>query len=193
MRTKGKKPTQCPHLWNGHASYFTLQTHVLLESVSCTVIQVRVSRGTDYLDLYSLKFQYYYIFFLSRWDSPLVTITPEMDPNLEALHDYLYLSKPPPPNQSTQTQPLSSTNFLHELDRTTQVRKDAWNKICWKRLFEIYLSEMGEKMFHTERYDEWISVGCKVGQQNICTPLAGSGKNPMNKCFNVSEISRIEE
>ncbi|KAK4300224.1 hypothetical protein Pmani_027563 [Petrolisthes manimaculis] len=56
----------------------------------------------------------------NRWDSPLVTLTPEMVPDLEALHDILYLSKPSPPNQSTQIQPLSSTNFLHELDRTTQ-------------------------------------------------------------------------
>lgn len=56
----------------------------------------------------------------NRWDSPLFVIHPD-DPLpaadiLAALLD----RKPPPPNQSTQTQPLSATSFLHELDRKTQ-------------------------------------------------------------------------
>ncbi|XP_069954224.1 protein KTI12 homolog isoform X2 [Cherax quadricarinatus] len=55
-----------------------------------------------------------------RWDSPMFTILPEDAPPYEFIYDALYLCKPPPPNQSTQTQPLSSTNFLFELDRTTQ-------------------------------------------------------------------------
>ncbi|XP_069954222.1 protein KTI12 homolog isoform X1 [Cherax quadricarinatus] len=56
----------------------------------------------------------------NRWDSPMFTILPEDAPPYEFIYDALYLCKPPPPNQSTQTQPLSSTNFLFELDRTTQ-------------------------------------------------------------------------
>ncbi|XP_042241055.1 protein KTI12 homolog [Homarus americanus] len=56
----------------------------------------------------------------NRWDSPMFTVLPEDAPPCDPMHDALYLCKPPPPNQSTQTQPLSSTNFLFELDRTTQ-------------------------------------------------------------------------
>ncbi|XP_069157457.1 protein KTI12 homolog isoform X2 [Procambarus clarkii] len=56
----------------------------------------------------------------NRWDSPMFTVLPEDSPPCESIYNALYLCKPPPPNQSTQTQPLSSTNFLFELDRTTQ-------------------------------------------------------------------------
>ncbi|XP_042877460.1 protein KTI12 homolog isoform X2 [Penaeus japonicus] len=56
----------------------------------------------------------------NRWDSPMFTVLPEDKPQFESIFEAIYLRKPPPPNQSTQTQPLSSTNFLFELDRTTQ-------------------------------------------------------------------------
>uniref|UniRef100_A0A1B6EXS7 Protein KTI12 homolog n=1 Tax=Cuerna arida TaxID=1464854 RepID=A0A1B6EXS7_9HEMI len=56
----------------------------------------------------------------NRWDSPLITLQPEDPTPNEALHDALFQRKPPPPNQSTQSAPLSSTNFLYELDRVTQ-------------------------------------------------------------------------
>ncbi|CAL4144422.1 unnamed protein product, partial [Meganyctiphanes norvegica] len=55
-----------------------------------------------------------------RWDSPMFTILPESTPAFEDIFGALYLRKPPPPNQSTQNQPLAPTNFLYELDRTTQ-------------------------------------------------------------------------
>lgn len=51
----------------------------------------------------------------------MFTVLPEDKPQFESIFEAIYLRKPPPPNQSTQTQPLSSTNFLFELDRTTQV------------------------------------------------------------------------
>uniref|UniRef100_A0A8C5PB35 Protein KTI12 homolog n=1 Tax=Leptobrachium leishanense TaxID=445787 RepID=A0A8C5PB35_9ANUR len=56
----------------------------------------------------------------NRWDSPLFTV--HVDDNLpsEQISDAIFHRKAPPPNQSTQTQPLSSTNFLHELDKVTQ-------------------------------------------------------------------------
>ncbi|KAG8281609.1 kti12, chromatin associated [Homalodisca vitripennis] len=56
----------------------------------------------------------------NRWDSPLITLQPEDPTPNEVLHDALFQRKPPPPNQSTQSAPLSSTNFLYELDRVTQ-------------------------------------------------------------------------
>ena len=56
----------------------------------------------------------------NRWDQPLFTLYPDDPLPGQAILDTLLHSKPPPPNQSTQTQPLSATNFLHELDRKTQ-------------------------------------------------------------------------
>ncbi|CAH4029485.1 protein KTI12 homolog [Pieris brassicae] len=56
----------------------------------------------------------------SRWDSPLFTVQPSDILDLEAIYNVLYKRKPPPPNMSTQNPPLSSTNFLYELDNTTQ-------------------------------------------------------------------------
>lgn len=56
----------------------------------------------------------------NRWDSPMFTVLPGDVPPFEDIYAALFLTKPPPPNQSTQTQPLSSTNFLYELDKSTQ-------------------------------------------------------------------------
>ncbi|KAF5891575.1 Bloom syndrome protein, partial [Clarias magur] len=56
----------------------------------------------------------------NRWDSPLFTIEKEGKVPFEAISDAIFKRKVPPPNQSTQSQPLSSTNFLFELDRVTQ-------------------------------------------------------------------------
>ncbi|XP_030621903.1 protein KTI12 homolog [Chanos chanos] len=56
----------------------------------------------------------------NRWDSPLFTIQKEDTLPSEAISDAIFKRKAPPPNQSTQSQPLSSTNFLYELDKVTQ-------------------------------------------------------------------------
>ncbi|TRY58291.1 hypothetical protein DNTS_031057 [Danionella cerebrum] len=56
----------------------------------------------------------------NRWDSPLFTIQQEDTLPFEAIFDALFKRKAPPPNQSTQNQPLSSSNFLYELDKVTQ-------------------------------------------------------------------------
>lgn len=56
----------------------------------------------------------------NRWDSPLFVLYPEDELPCRELVDALLRRKAPPPNQSTQSQPLSSANFLHELDRQTQ-------------------------------------------------------------------------
>ena len=56
----------------------------------------------------------------NRWDHPLFTLYPDDPIPSQAILDTLIHRKPPPPNQSTQSQPLSATNFLHELDRRTQ-------------------------------------------------------------------------
>ncbi|KAJ8248780.1 hypothetical protein GJAV_G00227650 [Gymnothorax javanicus] len=56
----------------------------------------------------------------NRWDSPLFAVQKEDEPPFEAIADAIFHRKAPPPNQSTQSQPLSSTNFLYELDKVTQ-------------------------------------------------------------------------
>lgn len=55
----------------------------------------------------------------NRWDSPLFLSLEAIPLDLEAVEAALFNRKPPPPNQSTQCQPLSSTNFLQELDKST--------------------------------------------------------------------------
>lgn len=56
----------------------------------------------------------------NRWDQPLFVLYPDDPLPCEDITAALFHRKPPPPNQSTQTQPLSETSFLHELDRLTQ-------------------------------------------------------------------------
>ncbi|GCC37428.1 hypothetical protein chiPu_0015932 [Chiloscyllium punctatum] len=56
----------------------------------------------------------------NRWDSPLFTIQKDDALPFEAIYDAVFHRKAPPPNQSTLNQPLSSTNFMYELDRVTQ-------------------------------------------------------------------------
>ncbi|XP_048351735.1 protein KTI12 homolog [Sphaerodactylus townsendi] len=58
----------------------------------------------------------------NRWDWPLFT-APE-DPSeplpLPEIRAALFERRPPPPNQSTRSQPLQAAGFLHQLDRLTQ-------------------------------------------------------------------------
>ncbi|XP_051776315.1 protein KTI12 homolog [Erpetoichthys calabaricus] len=56
----------------------------------------------------------------NRWDSPLFTVQKDDILPFEEICDAIFSRKAPPPNQSTQSQPLSSTNFLYELDKVTQ-------------------------------------------------------------------------
>jgi len=56
----------------------------------------------------------------NRWDSPLFTICRDDALPTASVCAALFQSKAPAPNQSTQSQPLSESSFLHELDRTTQ-------------------------------------------------------------------------
>nr|CAG4644971.1 EOG090X0A11 [Leptodora kindtii] len=56
----------------------------------------------------------------NRWDKPLFTIHTEDELPLPDIFSCLYERKAPPPNLSTQSVPLTSTNFLYELDCVTQ-------------------------------------------------------------------------
>ncbi|CAG9573338.1 unnamed protein product [Danaus chrysippus] len=56
----------------------------------------------------------------NRWDSPLFTVQLSDQLNFDEVYSVLFEKKPPPPNMSTQNPPLSSANFLYEMDRVTQ-------------------------------------------------------------------------
>nr|CAG4652012.1 EOG090X0A11 [Triops cancriformis] len=56
----------------------------------------------------------------NRWDSPLFTAVADEELPLQEIAKALFERKAPTPNQSTQLQPVSSTNFLYELDKVTQ-------------------------------------------------------------------------
>lgn len=56
----------------------------------------------------------------NRWDSPLFTVTTDTELDLNGIYDSLCNRSIKPPNQSTMPQPLSSGNFMHDLDKVTQ-------------------------------------------------------------------------
>lgn len=56
----------------------------------------------------------------NRWDYPRFVIYPDDPLPSQDIGAALFNRKAPPPNKSTQSQPLSETSFLHELDRLTQ-------------------------------------------------------------------------
>lgn len=56
----------------------------------------------------------------NRWDSPLFSVSTEDELKFDEIYKSLYEVKAPKPNLSTQCQPLSSTNYLYELDSVTQ-------------------------------------------------------------------------
>uniref|UniRef100_A0A182MTL8 Protein KTI12 homolog n=1 Tax=Anopheles culicifacies TaxID=139723 RepID=A0A182MTL8_9DIPT len=60
----------------------------------------------------------------SRWDRPLFTVYGDEELNLTQISSALYDQAPLPPNLATQNMPLSATNFLFELDKTTQTIVD---------------------------------------------------------------------
>merc|ERR1719348_1216020 len=56
----------------------------------------------------------------NRWDAPLYLVLKDGVVNFEGIFDSLFNKKAPPPNLSTQNAPLSTTNFVYELDKQTQ-------------------------------------------------------------------------
>lgn len=56
----------------------------------------------------------------NRWDSPLLTVHAADELPFDTIYEALCVKKALRPNKSTQSLPMSSSNFLHELDRRTQ-------------------------------------------------------------------------
>lgn len=56
----------------------------------------------------------------NRWDRPLFTLVgPEEPLPLAEIRAALFENRAPPPHQATQSQPLASGSFLHQLDQVT--------------------------------------------------------------------------
>ncbi|KAG8518932.1 Protein KTI12 [Galemys pyrenaicus] len=56
----------------------------------------------------------------NRWDRPLFTLVGLQEPlPLAEIRAALFENQAPPPHQSTQSQPLASSSFLHQLDQVT--------------------------------------------------------------------------
>ncbi|XP_037683166.1 protein KTI12 homolog [Choloepus didactylus] len=56
----------------------------------------------------------------NRWDRPLFTLVSLEEPlPLAEIRAALFENRAPPPHQSTQSQPLASGSFLHQLDQVT--------------------------------------------------------------------------
>lgn len=90
----------------------------------------------------------------NRWDSPLFVLFPS-DPLPESdLVDVLLHRKPPPPNQSTQSQPLSTVDFLHELDRQTQV--------IMTKILELQNQQLLSRGAILPGTDEPLTIGTEV-------------------------------
>ncbi|XP_033211716.1 protein KTI12 homolog [Belonocnema kinseyi] len=56
----------------------------------------------------------------NRWDSPLFAVLPEDELRFEEMYNALFKVKAPKPNMSTQCPDLAATNYLYDMDKTTQ-------------------------------------------------------------------------
>ncbi|XP_063631572.1 protein KTI12 homolog [Cydia splendana] len=111
--SKASKSTQC--------TIFTIRNHQEAWEANMERINVQAADAYSQEVFDALtKFRFEEPNSNNRWDSPLFTVQPQDQLDLEAVYAALFEKKPPPPNQSTQNPPLSSTNFLYELDKITQ-------------------------------------------------------------------------
>lgn len=65
----------------------------------------------------------------NRWDAPLFMIFPDQELDKQGIFNALFNKGPPKPNMSTQNPPLSSTNFLYDMDQETKKIVDSIIKL----------------------------------------------------------------
>jgi len=85
----------------------------------------------------------------NRWDSPLFLVLKDGNIDGEGMLKCLYERAPPPPNQSTQIQPLSNTDFLYQLDKQTQ-------EIVTRILEAQKLSGIGEEISFSSTQEKLV-------------------------------------
>merc|ERR1711953_438590 len=91
----------------------------------------------------------------NRWDSPLFLVLRDGQVDCDGIYDALFKKKPPAPNQSTQNAPLSSTNFVYELDKQTQAVISAVmdaQKTSGGAASEIFVPGAREKVYLKRNY-----------------------------------------
>ncbi|XP_003702806.1 protein KTI12 homolog [Megachile rotundata] len=91
----------------------------------------------------------------NRWDIPLYSLLPEDVLNFDEIYKSLYETKAPKPNLSTQCPPLSSTNYLYDLDTVTQ---EVVNEILSAKQLGI------ESDFKIPKYNLIMQNPCTVAQ-----------------------------
>lgn len=91
----------------------------------------------------------------NRWDIPLYALSPEDVLNFDGIYKSIYEAKAPKPNLSTQCPPLSSTNYLYDLDTVTQ---EVVNAILSAKQLGI------ESDFKIPKYNLIVQNPCTVAQ-----------------------------
>ncbi|CAK9798892.1 Protein KTI12 homolog [Anthophora plagiata] len=91
----------------------------------------------------------------NRWDSPLFAVSAEDELKFDEIYRSLYEVKAPKPNLSTQCPPLSSTNYLYDLDTITQ---DIVNAILSAKQLGI------ESEFKIPGYNLTVQNSCTAAQ-----------------------------
>jgi len=127
-------------------------THCVIEcAINSDIAWNRNEDKSDSLDKYNretfdaLLLRYEAPDSRNRWDSPLFVINFNDEIPFDEIMASLYKRKAPKPNLSTQSQPLTSTNFLYELDcRTQQVIKIILNSIQSGQLRNIVIPNAKE-------------------------------------------------
>nr|XP_034192127.1 protein KTI12 homolog isoform X1 [Osmia lignaria] len=91
----------------------------------------------------------------NRWDTPLFALSAEDELNFDEIYKSLYEVKAPKPNLSTQCPPLSSTNYLYDLDTVTQ---EVVNAILSAKQLGI------ENEFKIPKYNLTVQNPCTAAQ-----------------------------
>ena len=91
----------------------------------------------------------------NRWDAPLFSVSAEDELKFHEIYRSLYEAKAPKPNLSTQCPPLSSTNYLYELDSVTQ---EVVNAILSAKQLGV------ESEFKIPGYDLTVQNPCTAAQ-----------------------------
>lgn len=100
----------------------------------------------------------------NRWDSPLVPVIND-DIDLQLLSSHLYDRNPPPPNLSTQSQPVSSSDYLSRLDMKS------------RQIVEQIL-----KSQDSGRYDSIVIPDAKTSL-TLCRPVSSVELNKLRRQF----------
>uniref|UniRef100_A0A336MYV6 Protein KTI12 homolog n=1 Tax=Culicoides sonorensis TaxID=179676 RepID=A0A336MYV6_CULSO len=119
--TRNNKCTLFCGITKEQAWEFNQKRNVTSQDLNCDVDQLDnsfVAYTQEIFDLICQRFEEPQS--NNRWDSPLFVSFPDDKLDFEGIEASIFSKKPPKPNQSTQSAPLSATNYMFELDQMTQ-------------------------------------------------------------------------